>query len=45
MDNHTEQRQQWLRDLQQPTAREIAWDVLAVILGAALILVSAIAGG
>lgn len=45
IDHHTEQRQQWLRDMQRPTRRDMAWDTIATILGAALILTAVIAGG
>lgn len=43
-DHQTQERQQWLRKLQQPAASEIVWDVIAVVLGAALILSAAIVG-
>jgi hypothetical protein len=44
-DNYTKERQQWLRDMQRPARSEIAWDVIATVLGAALILLAVIAGG
>lgn len=44
-DHHTTERQQWLRKLQQPAAREIAWDIIAVTAGAVFVLVLILAGG
>jgi len=44
-DHHTEERQAWLRTFREPTTRQMAWDTIATILGAALIVILAIAGG